>query len=390
MSANARVLVAHPGRQHSARLAWALDRVGMLAEYWVGVPLRGFLARPEPGLDLARERVVGVPWAPGLRKAFERLAPAHLGPWGDFLSSRLFDRWAARRLRSTRADLVVGYEVGCARLFEAAKAKGCRTLLDAAAVCEFDPARVWRPRQSPRLARRVAAVKRAELAAADHVFTASEMARESYVRAGFPSGRVVSVTLGADLGRFRPPEGRPTGPVRFLFVGSTVERKGIRELVSSMAQLVERGSKARLRVVGAILDAGAELARAGAPGVEFTGPMRGADLVAAYQAADLLVLPSWEDSFGLVVAEALACGTPVIVTDRVGAADHVQEGVTGWILPAGDAAALADRLSWCDANPERIRAMRPACAESASTLSWAAYEERVVAAVRGVMGDPSR
>ena len=74
------------------------------------------------------------------------------------------------------------------------------------------------------------------------------------------------------------------------------------------------------------------------------------------------MLPSRNDSFGMVVPEALASGTPVLVSDRVGAPrTWSTEGKNGWIVPVDDAGALADRMAWCAGRPGAVRAMRPAC-----------------------------
>ena len=69
-------------------------------------------------------------------------------------------------------------------------------------------------------------------------------------------------------------------------------------------------------------------------------------LIELYSLADWTVVPSHREPWGVVVNEALACGSPVIVSDRVGAgADLVVDGVNGRIVPAGDAAALAEALA---------------------------------------------
>ena len=68
------------------------------------------------------------------------------------------------------------------------------------------------------------------------------------------------------------------------------------------------------------------------------------DPIPAYHRAELFVLPSLEDGFGFVAAEAMACGIPVVVTDQCGAAEWVTAGENGWVVPAGNVDALADVL----------------------------------------------
>jgi glycosyltransferase involved in cell wall biosynthesis len=80
--------------------------------------------------------------------------------------------------------------------------------------------------------------------------------------------------------------------------------------------------------------------------VHFAGFKNQSELPSCYAAADVLVLPSDNDTWGLVVNEAMACGTPAIVSNAVGCApDMIEEGKTGFTFPAGDADALAERLA---------------------------------------------
>ncbi len=62
------------------------------------------------------------------------------------------------------------------------------------------------------------------------------------------------------------------------------------------------------------------------------------------QRANVYVHPSFTDGFGYAVAEAMACGTPVIVTDETGMKEHVQEGANGFVVPCGNSQAIRDRL----------------------------------------------
>jgi glycosyltransferase involved in cell wall biosynthesis len=122
--------------------------------------------------------------------------------------------------------------------------------------------------------------------------------------------------------------------------------KGVDVLVRAFAAIRDRPD-ARLRLVGsgdAIADLG-ELARSlgVADRVDFAGELRGDDLVAAMQEAAVAVLPSRSaaESFGMALIEAMACGTPVVGSDVGGIPYVITDGVTGLLVPPGDADALA-------------------------------------------------
>ncbi|QIL20512.1 glycosyltransferase family 4 protein [Thermomonas sp. HDW16] len=107
------------------------------------------------------------------------------------------------------------------------------------------------------------------------------------------------------------------------------------------------------------------------------------ELAEIFGGADCLLLPSRLESFGMVVLEAMAAGMSVIVSDWVGAAALVDHGVNGWRF--GDTfEAFLERVLWCADNVDLVRAMRPACVETARRNSWEAYQQRAVNIVRNV------
>jgi glycosyltransferase involved in cell wall biosynthesis len=79
----------------------------------------------------------------------------------------------------------------------------------------------------------------------------------------------------------------------------------------------------------------------------------------------------------MVVAEALASGTPALVSSMVGAKDLVEEGVTGWTVPAGDLESLTARLLACARDPAALRRMRTACRRRAERATWEDYHQRL-------------
>ena len=99
-------------------------------------------------------------------------------------------------------------------------------------------------------------------------------------------------------------------------------------------------------------------ARKGWNSVRFAGFRNQTELPAFYAAADVLVLPSEREPWGLVINEAMNAGTPVIVSDQVGAAvDLVEEGVNGYVVPVGDIEMLTSRLRCITSNPTLARSM---------------------------------
>ena len=116
--------------------------------------------------------------------------------------------------------------------------------------------------------------------------------------------------------------------------------------------------------------------------VEFTGPRTGPELERAYAAADLLVLPSHAETYGMVVTEALARGVPVVATDVGGVSEALGDG--GLLVPPGDPAALAAALRrWLGDAGLRGRLRRAARERRTTLRGWAATTSVVAGVLAG-------
>jgi glycosyltransferase involved in cell wall biosynthesis len=314
---------------------------------------------------------------PLTRRIAEALLPPSRAVDWTHRSMDWFDRWAAARLDTIKASAVIGYENAALHTFETAKRYGWTTILDAASFHHAWQDRHFDYPESKTAHERITARKDREIELADHILTVSELARESYIEAGVSPDRVTSIPVGCDLKRFQSRElssSQENSPCTFLFAGHASTRKGVDTLLEAAAQLQETGSSLRLWFAG-----GAEesLSWDRVPSAERLGYLDQTVLAKRMHAADCLVLPSRHDSFGMVVVEAMAAGCPVIVSDQVGAKQAVTEGESGWVVPAEDADALADRMQWCIDRVDTVRSMADAAREDASEYSWEAYRERV-------------
>ena len=137
-----------------------------------------------------------------------------------------------------------------------------------------------------------------------------------------------------------------TQPVRFLFSGSLIERKGVDILAEAFTRLVTRGVEATLTFVGSgPLEAKLrKLTSSVAAQVEFLGFRQWDELPAIYARADVLCAPSRYDGWGLIVPEGLAAGMPVIASNMMGAARELITGENGWLVRAGSLDDLMDAM----------------------------------------------
>jgi glycosyltransferase involved in cell wall biosynthesis len=135
---------------------------------------------------------------------------------------------------------------------------------------------------------------------------------------------------------------RPNRPVRFLFAGQLIERKGIAELLDAFSQLPE----GELHIAGdgplrPLVESAAEGGR-----VTYAGQVDRPALQQLYADSDVLVLPSRYEVWGLVINEALEHGLPIIATHAVGAVDDlVLADVNGYVTKAGDVGELREAMA---------------------------------------------
>jgi glycosyltransferase involved in cell wall biosynthesis len=155
-----------------------------------------------------------------------------------------------------------------------------------------------------------------------------------------------------------------------LFVGGCSLRKGIPYLVEAFRRIETPGT---LRLVGRTNEALFRRIGGLPANVEAVGQRSGADLAAEYAAADVFALPSVEDGWGLVTNEAMSAGLPVVVSDHAGSAEIVREGVNGFVVPARDVNALAQRLDTLLAGADLRVRMGTAARATAEARTWETY-----------------
>lgn len=402
-----RRLVACPRRSpHAEQVAQAFGEDGSLAGYVTGfvtprwaTPSR--LARlpawvaaslSARRLDaLAERRVISLPWVDATRALLSRAGLPGGADLAWEADDHLFGRIVGRPTWLEQADSVHGFEHSSLELFEAARRLGRRTVLHVpsphpsfmAQVIDEALARdsnlggggelgLYPARHARRVERRLR-----ELELADLIVANSALSAGTFVTAGADPGRVLSVPLGgAPVDPTCARLAAADGPLRVLFAGVLGIHKGVHVLLRAWASA--RCREATLTIVGGLAIPPRLL---DVPRATWLGPLPHSEALRLMADADLLVVPSLADGFGLVVPEALGRGTPVLASDHVGAAALIQEGRNGWVLPAGDVDALADRLRWFERHASEVRAMRPACPPSVADYTWDAYRARLRRAV---------
>lgn len=237
--------------------------------------------------------------------------------------------------------------------------------------------------------------ERKALAAADMVVAATpaEQADLQWLYE-VPTAKICVVPPGVDLVQFSPRSkaearaelGISQHEALLLFVGRIEALKGIDTLIRAAHLLRDDDSLAKrlhVLIVGGGVDEelellGTEMNRLRnltlelglQEHIEFIGSRRQRELPAYYAAADVVAMPSYSESFGMVALEAMACGRPVVASRVGGLAYLVQDGITGFHVQEGNARELASRLAELLGNGATLDQMGMAARQQAENYSW--------------------
>ena len=214
--------------------------------------------------------------------------------------------------------------------------------------------------------------------------------------------KITIIPPGVDTSHFYPiPKdearcaiGVPETDPMLLFVGRIEPLKGVDTLIRAIAHMRTTGITDRyphyLAIIGGDPDADqremtTEMARlqqlSRDLGLEdlvvFLGKRAQSSLPYYYSAAEVLIMPSHYESFGMVALEAMACGTPVVASQVGGLAFLIQDGVTGFVVPGGDHLALSERLTQMLSQPDLRARLGEQAAAYARAYSWENITSRI-------------
>jgi glycosyltransferase involved in cell wall biosynthesis len=379
MNTDAQFIVATPERSVCDDNARALEHAGCLRFIALGT----------------RKGIAGVPpertrLNPAIGLAAYICGRAFSAYWGEYLRFHLhpwFDRWVRSRL--VPGDHLISSYGYTNASFKWVRAHGGKTFLDGG---NSHPENFWAILSEehrrwkcpyPPVGRHHYRRAVAMMEDVDFVLSPSSFVTESFLTRGFSAEQIIRNVYPLDLGCFTPPPmSRPADrPLTIISTGTVTLRKGTPYLLEAFRLIQRVEPHARLCLTSLIADnMKPVLAQYADLPIDWSPPLRHPQLAERLRGADIFVLPSLEDGFARTVAEALACGLPVITTPNTGASDLIRAGENGEIVPIRDPQAIADAvLRWWE---RRRAADAPPISFDPTSLSVAHFEAEFLSQLR--------
>ena len=409
-----RIIVAHPGRQHSFRLASALKKSHMLLYYVTTIydndsllmnSIKKFLssdnlkrANNRKNNDLEKHDVIQYCELWGMIEAFLSRYPKFKKVY-YIIQRKNADRFGlkvAKLAIKHRADAVIMYDSNALKCFEylSKNAPYIKRIMDVSSAgrpfrkelyqkeveksgyddLKRENSYMWEAKPMERMKK--------ELLLTEYFLVPSSFVGKSLLFSGVSEDQLLLVPYGANVSSDFTRRRKNSEPVHFLFAGNINYNKGILYLLKAMKDVIG----ANLTLTGAY-DPNAEFLKnyLDMPNVNFTGRVTFDKMKDIYEHADVFVIDSFSEGMAQVGIEAMACGLPIICSTNSGVNDLVEDYKNGFIIQPGEAEALREKMQWFVDNSQQISFMGENAKKTACCYTWEQYEKNVVGAINNVL-----
>lgn len=413
-----KIIVVHPGKQHSYRLAEALKKENMLMSYvttvynkkyswtnFLGQFLKGdnkkrFLTRKT---DVFEENVVQFCELRGLLLLllYRKKPNSNITIWLEKHVHRMVYIKTIKLAKKKKADAIVFYG-GLREEHFKLKEKICpdiKFIIDVPTATDqyiqkvlekdieitgdeytkIEQSSTWNAGNNLKVPVRNIL--------ADGFLVGSSFVKKSLVDFKADERKIKIVPYGVDTSRFTIKKfDYPNKKVKFIFVGRVNRRKGIQHLLPAFKRLDTE--KAELLLVGQYNENDSLIQEYETlSNIKFKGFVTQDIVAKLYKEADVFVLPSLGEGLAQVGIEAMSSGLPIIVSDNAGVNDLIKDGKEGFVVPTSDTNKLYETMNWFVENKEMIPSMGKQAYETAQKYTWDYYGKNAVKAINEILGE---
>ena len=377
-----RAVISSPSKYNFFDLARQLNNRDMLGAIMTGYPM----SKLKDEADLA-SRIRTFPY-------FHIIYRAISGAFGwdlDYEDRKFFDYFVSRKM--PQCDIFMGIAASCYKSAMVARERGAAIIVDRPCshivvqnrLIQAGGQKVGIPVDP--IDPRVIDLELREYEFADLVTVPSNFAYKTFIEQGFPAEKLRTIPYGVDTTKFSPVGKLDPHEFKVLFVGLSSVRKGVPHLLKAFERL--QHPRKKLVLIGDILPEMRETIRdyqQKLP-IETLGHIHQSLLKEHMSVCNVFVLPSIEDGFGLVICQAMACGSPVIASAHTGAEMVLEQGQQGYIFEAGNDDELLERLQMLADNPELQQQMGASALEKIKEVDgWTVYGDGIVSMFKELRG----
>lgn len=400
-----KVIVAHPGKQHSFQLAYGLKKCNLDVIYCTTVynkphSLTWFIIKMLRGNNKQK----------AILRRDDRLDDAQVIQFCELsallllfcsrfkklkkLSSKLdlniknhFGVKVAKLAMKTQCDAVVMYDTNATKGFEylSKKAPQIKRIMDVSAANRLYMKNIYEKdfTLSPSFSDKLFSERsflwnenslerlKKEIVLTNQFLVPSKFVKDSLTYSGVKQESVFICPYGANYSSINVPKKYYTDrPLQIVYVGNVTEMKGIYYLLEATQKIDKK--KATFTIVGNYDKDDVHFSKY-IDSVSFTGLILHSEVEKVLKNADLFVFPSLGDSFGLAVLEALSCGLPCIVSEYTGAKDIITDYENGFVVKAQSVDAIVEKIDWCVTHKDKLQKMSENAIEVAKQYSWDLY-----------------
>ncbi|MCC6146838.1 MAG: glycosyltransferase family 4 protein [Anaerolineaceae bacterium] len=216
----------------------------------------------------------------------------------------------------------------------------------------------------------------------DLITVPSKFVHDTFLAKGVPPNKLAVIPYGVDLDTFHPLD-KTDKVFRAIYVGQISLRKGIPYLLQAFANINLPGFE--LQMIGKLAVELKDFFRNNKGNCIYLGPKPRAELYQWYSGASVFVIASIEEGLATVIAQAMACGLPVVATRNTGAEELITDGVEGFIVSPRDPAALQEKVLYLYKNPDIRLQMAHAALEKVKRLGgWDDYGNRIATTYQNI------
>ena len=407
-----KIIVAHPGRQHSFRIAEALERHGLLYKYittvydssnsiWMKL-IKFFLkgnnyerANNRKMNCIDDSKVIQFCELYGLivLLIYRLNNGRRIARWFNKLVSISFQKKLLKYIIKNNIGVVISYDANSEVLFDILKLKAPNVIriMDNAApnrhylhdiYSKYNRSAgeflITYKKYDYLFNNEVALKYKREIIKANLHIVASSFSKNALIYDGIDPQNIIIAQYGINLSLFKNINNKSFNKIKILYVGEINQRKGIQEILNTAIELKNDHYIIEFHLVGGGVDNYPEIFKKFKNYVIFHGSLYFEKLLNIYNECNIFVFPSLGDGYGLVILEALAAGLPVIASRNCGGPDIIQDGYNGFLIDAGSTKQLKEKILWCYNHKEELPRMSGNAMQSVSNMSWEHYGDNLV------------